>query len=182
MGSVYWDLRYSTPRTDAEFRNQFARQVKDRLQSVRPDLAEYLEPDDEEVSDLLMLLSIPSRMMASACWRFSTDLITCLVISESPETCGTNYVRSPRPQASVWSPAAGPDCSISAWTRNRAPPTSGRSSTTHRLKSASSKTTTGPGSWHPSLPAASRWMAQRRRRSAIGPVACRCWPQGSRIV
>ena len=56
VGSVYWDLRYSTPRTDAEFRNQFARQVKDRLQSVRPDLAEYLEPDDEEVSDLLMLL------------------------------------------------------------------------------------------------------------------------------
>ena len=56
VGSVYWDLRYSTPRTNAEFRSQFARHVKDSLQPLRPDLAEYLEPDDEEVSDLLMLL------------------------------------------------------------------------------------------------------------------------------
>ena len=56
VGSLYWDLRYGTPRTDAEFRSQFARHLKDRLRSVRPDLAEYLEPDDKEVSDLLMLV------------------------------------------------------------------------------------------------------------------------------
>ena len=56
VGSLYWDLRYGTPRTDAEFRSQFARHLKDRLRFVRPDLAEYLEPDDEAVSDLLTLV------------------------------------------------------------------------------------------------------------------------------
>ncbi len=56
VGSLYWDLRYDTPRTDAEFRSQLARHLKDRLRSVRPDLAEWLEPDAEEVSDLLMLV------------------------------------------------------------------------------------------------------------------------------
>ena len=56
VGSLYWDLRYGTPRTDAEFRSQFAWHLKDRLRFVRPDLAEYLEPDDEGVSDLLKLV------------------------------------------------------------------------------------------------------------------------------
>lgn len=56
VGSLYWDLRFGTPRTDAEFRSQFARHLKDRLRFVRRDLAENLEPDDAEVSDLLMLV------------------------------------------------------------------------------------------------------------------------------
>lgn len=56
VGSVYWDLRYGTPRTDAEFRSQLALHLRGGLQPVRPDLAEYLEPDDEAVSDFLTLV------------------------------------------------------------------------------------------------------------------------------
>lgn len=54
--SMYWDLRFETPRTDAEFRSRFAEHLKGSLAPVEPDLAEYLEPDDEAVSDLLALV------------------------------------------------------------------------------------------------------------------------------
>ncbi len=54
--SMYWDLRFETPRTDAEFRSRFAEHMKDALAQEEPDLAEYLEPDDEAVSDLLKLV------------------------------------------------------------------------------------------------------------------------------
>lgn len=56
VASLYWDLRFNTPRTDAEFRSQFARNLKNRLRSARPDLADYLEPDDEGVFDLIELV------------------------------------------------------------------------------------------------------------------------------
>ena len=54
--SMYWDLRFETPRTDAEFRRGFAEHLKGSLAPDEPDLAEYLEPDDEAVSDLLALV------------------------------------------------------------------------------------------------------------------------------
>ena len=53
VGSVYWDLRYSTPRTDAEFRSQFAERLRAAIKPTKPDLAGNIEPDDEAVSDLL---------------------------------------------------------------------------------------------------------------------------------
>ena len=53
VASLYWDLRYNTPRTDAEFRSQFAEHLKASVKSAKPDLAKDLEPDDETVSDLL---------------------------------------------------------------------------------------------------------------------------------
>ena len=56
VGSLYWDLRFKTPKNDAEFRSQFARKLKDRLRSARPDLADYLEPDDESAFDLIELV------------------------------------------------------------------------------------------------------------------------------
>lgn len=55
VGSLYWDLRYGTPRTDAEFRSQFAERLRVAVSPARPDLAGDLEPDDEAVSDLLCL-------------------------------------------------------------------------------------------------------------------------------
>ena len=54
--SLYWDLRHSTPRTDDEFRRRFAEQIKGALQSVQPELAEYLELENEGISDLLHLV------------------------------------------------------------------------------------------------------------------------------
>lgn len=54
--SVYWDLRFETPRTDADFRSRFAENLKGSLAPVEPDLAEYIEPNDEAVSDLLALV------------------------------------------------------------------------------------------------------------------------------
>ena len=52
-GSLYWDLRFGTPRSDAEFRRQFAERLRDAVRPSRPDLAEELDPQDEAVSDLL---------------------------------------------------------------------------------------------------------------------------------
>lgn len=53
VGSLYWDLRYGTPRTDAEFRSQLAERLRGAVKPARPDLAADLEPGDEAVSDLL---------------------------------------------------------------------------------------------------------------------------------
>ncbi len=53
VGSLYWDLRYGTPATDAEFRSQFAERLRRAVKPTRPDLARDLEPADEAVSDLL---------------------------------------------------------------------------------------------------------------------------------
>ena len=53
---MYWDLRFETPRTDAEFRSRFAEHLRDSLAPDEPDLAEYLDPGDEAVSDLLALV------------------------------------------------------------------------------------------------------------------------------
>ena len=54
--SLYWDLRHSTPSTDDEFRRNFAQRVKDALEPTQPDLAKYLEPEEEELRDLLQLV------------------------------------------------------------------------------------------------------------------------------
>ena len=54
--SLYWDLRHGTPSTDDEFRRSFAQRVKDALEPTQPDLAEYLELEAEELSDLLHLV------------------------------------------------------------------------------------------------------------------------------
>ena len=49
-----WDLhRRDTPRTDDEFRQRFAKRIKEALQPVQPDLAEYLELEDESLPDFL---------------------------------------------------------------------------------------------------------------------------------
>ena len=53
LTSVYWDLRHGTPRTDAEFRERFAQRVRVALKPVRADLAEYLDPEDEDPFELL---------------------------------------------------------------------------------------------------------------------------------
>lgn len=53
VGSLYWDLRYGTPRTDAEFRSQFAKRVRGAVKPARPDLASEIDPNDAAVSDLL---------------------------------------------------------------------------------------------------------------------------------
>ena len=54
--SVYLDLRHGTPGTDDEFRRCFAESVKGALQPVRPELVEDLEPEEEELHDLLHLV------------------------------------------------------------------------------------------------------------------------------
>ena len=54
--SLYWDLRHDTPGTDVEFRLRFAERIKEALQPVKPDLAEYLELEDEGLGDLLHLV------------------------------------------------------------------------------------------------------------------------------
>ncbi len=48
LTSVYWDLRRGTPRTDVEFRRRFVEQIKVALKPVRGDLAEDLDPEDED--------------------------------------------------------------------------------------------------------------------------------------
>ena len=54
--SLYWDLRHSTPMTDDKFRKRFAERIKGALEPAQADLAEYLEPENEGISDLLYLL------------------------------------------------------------------------------------------------------------------------------
>ena len=54
--SLYWDLRHSTPTTDDEFRRNLAQRVKEALEPTQPDFAAYLEPEEEELRDLLQLV------------------------------------------------------------------------------------------------------------------------------
>jgi len=56
LTSLYWDLRHSTPGTDEEFRRRFAERVKGALQPVQPELAAYLELEEEGLRDLLHLV------------------------------------------------------------------------------------------------------------------------------
>ena len=57
---LYWDLhRRDTPKTDEEFRQRFAKRIKEALQSEQPDLAEYaeyLELENESLPYLLHLV------------------------------------------------------------------------------------------------------------------------------
>ena len=59
--SLYWDLRHSTPMTDEEFRRRFAKRIKDALQSVQPDLAESLDPEDKNLHDFLLVFDDMKR-------------------------------------------------------------------------------------------------------------------------
>ena len=54
--SLYWDLRHGTPMTDADFRRQFAERIKAALEPAQPELAEYLELEEEGLGDLLQLV------------------------------------------------------------------------------------------------------------------------------
>ncbi|HYN36295.1 MAG TPA: hypothetical protein VEV82_04900 [Actinomycetota bacterium] len=54
--SLYSDFRHNTPLTDDEFRRHFAERVKSSLQPVQPELAEYLELEEEGLRDLLDLV------------------------------------------------------------------------------------------------------------------------------
>ena len=54
--SLYWDLRHGTPMTDDDFRRQFAGRVKAALEPAQPELAEYLEIEEEGPGDLLQLV------------------------------------------------------------------------------------------------------------------------------
>lgn len=54
--SSYWDIRHDIPVTDDEFRRCFAKQIKDALKPVQPDLADYLELEDDNLQDLLHLV------------------------------------------------------------------------------------------------------------------------------
>ena len=54
--SLYWDIRHSTPMTDEEFRLRFAERIKGTLQSVQPELAEYLDMEDKNLRDFLRLV------------------------------------------------------------------------------------------------------------------------------
>ena len=54
--SLYWDLRHGTPMTDDDFRRQFAERIKAALEPAQPELAEYLELEEEGLRDLLQLV------------------------------------------------------------------------------------------------------------------------------
>ena len=54
--SSYWDIRHDIPVTDDEFRRCFAKQIKDALAPVQPELADYLELEDDNLQDLLHLV------------------------------------------------------------------------------------------------------------------------------
>lgn len=54
--SMYWDLRHGTPATDDEFRRRFAEHVKRALRQLDSEYAEFLEPEDDGLKDLLHLV------------------------------------------------------------------------------------------------------------------------------
>ena len=56
VASVYWDLRHGTPRTNVDFRRRLAEEIRRALASAHLDVAEYLEPDEEALGDLLRLV------------------------------------------------------------------------------------------------------------------------------
>lgn len=53
LTSLYRDLRHRTPRTDDEFRRVFVAGIKSALEGVRPNLAGYLDLEEERPGDLL---------------------------------------------------------------------------------------------------------------------------------
>lgn len=181
VGSLYWDLRFNTPRTDAEFRSQLAERLQDSLRSEEPELAEYLEPDDEAVSDLLRLvfeeLHSEDRRVLVVLDGFDHLLgdfgITRNLWDELrtlAQTGGLCLVTGSR--ARLYDLCKDEESRTS---------TSGRSSTIPRSRLASFRTKIGTGFWHRLPPGGSWSMALRRRRSGIGRVACRCWPPRWRI-
>lgn len=54
--SMYWDLRHGTPATDHEFRRQLAEHVKRALRQVDSEYADFLEPEEDSLHDLLHLV------------------------------------------------------------------------------------------------------------------------------
>lgn len=59
VASFYWDLRHGTPRTNAEFRRRFAELTKHALSDGEPELADWLQPDDDDdeaLGDVLHLV------------------------------------------------------------------------------------------------------------------------------
>ena len=50
--TLYWNLGLHPPRTDDEFLRRFAAEIKSPLQSVKPELAEYLELEDEGLPEV----------------------------------------------------------------------------------------------------------------------------------
>ena len=54
--SMYWDLRHGAPATDHEFRRQLAEHVKRALRQVDSEYADFLEPEEDSLHDLLHLV------------------------------------------------------------------------------------------------------------------------------
>ena len=50
--TLYWNLGLHPPKTDDEFLRRFAAKIKSPLQSVKPELAEYLELEDEGLPEV----------------------------------------------------------------------------------------------------------------------------------
>src|SRR5579862_8997809 len=55
LTTAYADLRHAAPTTDGEFRQRLATLVKTALSSLRPSVAEYLDPNDTSLHELLDL-------------------------------------------------------------------------------------------------------------------------------
>lgn len=55
VAAAYVDLRHAPPTDDATFRRRFAEVVKKTLATAKPDVAEYLDLDDEGIHELLDL-------------------------------------------------------------------------------------------------------------------------------
>lgn len=56
LTSAYVDLRHTPPATDADFRRRFADLIKQALVAVNSPVAEYLDPADANVHELLVLV------------------------------------------------------------------------------------------------------------------------------
>lgn len=55
VAAAYVDLRHAPPTDDATFRRRFAEVVKTTLAAAKPDVAEYIDLDDEGIHELLDL-------------------------------------------------------------------------------------------------------------------------------
>ncbi|MXY22414.1 MAG: hypothetical protein F4Y49_13905, partial [Dehalococcoidia bacterium] len=63
--TLYWNLGLHSPKTDDEFLRRFAAEIKNPLQSVKPELAEYLELKDGGLLDVFKhMKSEGSRFLA----------------------------------------------------------------------------------------------------------------------
>jgi len=51
--ALCWDLRHSTPESDADFKQRFAGEVKNALHPVRPDLAAELDLTRDDIGEML---------------------------------------------------------------------------------------------------------------------------------